>query len=255
MADAFGIVLRASEDNRHATELLLSVSPAAERAGAAEEFAELADNLQWRLSTDERELSARLLRESARLFAAQTRYDEAAELYRRLIADRATSEDLDAYQSLIDSNPSSEWRRAQQRWLFEWQENHSSDRPTILLSWARFEENELGDPEAAINVLGKAAELAPDRPEIWENLTRLRFAEGDSAGGFAAASELRRLGRDVDASLLGTAEHPAAGTQVTYNGWPLYFFAGDASPGDTNGEGQGGVWYVLDPTGNAIDND
>lgn len=203
VADAFGIVLRVSEDNKHASELLLSVAAAAERAGAAEEFAELADNLQWRLSTDERELSAKLLRESARLFAAQTRYDEAAELYRRLIADRATSEDLDAYQSLIDSNPSSEWRRAQQRWLFEWQENHSSDRPTILLSWARFEENELGDPEAAINVLGKAAELAPDRPEIWENLTRLRFAEGDSAGGFAAASELRRLGRDVDSSLLG----------------------------------------------------
>jgi thioredoxin-like negative regulator of GroEL len=202
VADAFGIVLRASEDNRHLGELLLSVSAAAERAGAAEDFAELADNLQWRLSGDERELSARLLRESAALFAAQTRYDEAAELYRRLIADRATSEDLDAFQALIDSNPGSEWRRSQQRWLFEWQENHSSDRPTILLSWARFEEDELGDPEAAINVLAKAAELAPDRAEIWENLARLRFAEGDTAGGAAATGELRRLGRDVDASLL-----------------------------------------------------
>ena len=62
-------------------------------------------------------------------------------------------------------------------------------------------------------------------------------------------------GDGVDASLLGTTEHPAAGTQVTYNGWPLYFFAGDSAPGDTNGQGQGGVWYVLDPTGNAIDND
>lgn|GEM_PF-3939990 len=203
VADAFGIVLRASEDNRHAGELLLSVSADAERAGAAEEFAELADNLQWRLSGEERELSARLLRESANLFAAQMRHDEAAELYRRLIADRATSEDLDAYQALIDSNPGGEWRRNQQRWLFEWQENHSSDRPTILLSWARFEEDELGDPEAAMTVLGKAAALAPDRPEIWENLARLRFAEGDGAGGLAAASELRRLGRDVDSSLLG----------------------------------------------------
>ena len=62
-------------------------------------------------------------------------------------------------------------------------------------------------------------------------------------------------GDGVDASLLGTTEHPAAGIQVTYNGWPLYFFAGDSAPGDTNGQGQGGVWYVLDPTGNAIDND
>ena len=62
-------------------------------------------------------------------------------------------------------------------------------------------------------------------------------------------------GDGVDASLLGTTEHPAAGIQVTYNGWPLYFFAGDSAPGDTNGQGQGGVWYVIDPAGNAIDND
>ena len=60
-------------------------------------------------------------------------------------------------------------------------------------------------------------------------------------------------GDGVDASLLSTAEHPAGGTQVTYNGWPLYFFSGDTAAGDTNGQGQGGVWYVLDPTGNAID--
>jgi predicted lipoprotein with Yx(FWY)xxD motif len=62
-------------------------------------------------------------------------------------------------------------------------------------------------------------------------------------------------GEGVDASLLGTVEHPAAGTQVTYNRWPLYHFAGDSAPGDTSGQGQGGVWYVIDPTGNAIDSD
>ena len=62
-------------------------------------------------------------------------------------------------------------------------------------------------------------------------------------------------GDGIDASLLGTTEHPTAGIQVTYNGWPLYFFAGDSAPGDTNGQGQGGVWHVLDPSGNAIQND
>jgi predicted lipoprotein with Yx(FWY)xxD motif/murein L,D-transpeptidase YcbB/YkuD len=62
-------------------------------------------------------------------------------------------------------------------------------------------------------------------------------------------------GDGVDGSLLATVDHPDAGTQVTYNGWPLYVFSGDSAPGDTNGQGQGGVWYVLDPTGNAIDND
>jgi predicted lipoprotein with Yx(FWY)xxD motif len=59
-------------------------------------------------------------------------------------------------------------------------------------------------------------------------------------------------GDGVDDSLLATVDHPGKGTQVTYNGWPLYFFSGDSAPGDTNGQGQGGVWYVIDPTGNAI---
>jgi predicted lipoprotein with Yx(FWY)xxD motif len=62
-------------------------------------------------------------------------------------------------------------------------------------------------------------------------------------------------GDGVDAGLIGTAEHPESGTQVTYNGWPLYYFAGDSAPGDTNGQGQGGVWYVIDATGNPIDSD
>ena len=61
-------------------------------------------------------------------------------------------------------------------------------------------------------------------------------------------------GDGIDASLLATVERPE-GIQVTYNDWPLYVFSGDSAPGDTNGQGQGGVWYVVDPTGNAIDSD
>lgn len=34
--------------------------------------------------------------------------------------------------------------------------------------------------------------------------------------------------------------------QVAYNGWPLYYFAGDAEPGDVNGQGVGDVWFVID---------
>ena len=33
--------------------------------------------------------------------------------------------------------------------------------------------------------------------------------------------------------------------QWTVNGKPLYFFAGDAKPGDRNGDGQGGNWHVV----------
>lgn len=35
--------------------------------------------------------------------------------------------------------------------------------------------------------------------------------------------------------------------QVTYNGLPLYYFAGDSLPGDTNGDGVGGVWTLATP--------
>jgi predicted lipoprotein with Yx(FWY)xxD motif len=36
--------------------------------------------------------------------------------------------------------------------------------------------------------------------------------------------------------------------QVTYNGLPLYYFASDSKPGDTNGQGVGGVWFIVHPT-------
>jgi predicted lipoprotein with Yx(FWY)xxD motif len=37
-------------------------------------------------------------------------------------------------------------------------------------------------------------------------------------------------------------------TQLAYDGYPLYYFAGDTAPGDTNGEGVGGLWWVADVT-------
>jgi predicted lipoprotein with Yx(FWY)xxD motif len=33
--------------------------------------------------------------------------------------------------------------------------------------------------------------------------------------------------------------------QASYDGRPLYYFAGDAAPGDVNGQGRGDVWYVA----------
>jgi len=34
--------------------------------------------------------------------------------------------------------------------------------------------------------------------------------------------------------------------------WPLYRFAGDAAPGDTNGQGSGGSWFVIGTNGKLI---
>lgn len=48
---------------------------------------------------------------------------------------------------------------------------------------------------------------------------------------------------------VGTITGVDGATQVTLNGWPLYYFAGDAAAGDVNGQGVNDVWWVLSPAG------
>lgn len=40
--------------------------------------------------------------------------------------------------------------------------------------------------------------------------------------------------------------------QLAYDGHPLYYFAGDKAPGDTNGEGLFALWWVADVTGSGL---
>jgi len=37
------------------------------------------------------------------------------------------------------------------------------------------------------------------------------------------------------------------GQQVTFRGYPLYYFFKDAAPGDTKGHGVNDIWFVVDP--------
>ncbi len=56
----------------------------------------------------------------------------------------------------------------------------------------------------------------------------------------------------VSGSMIGTALRTDGTTQVTYNGWPLYYFSGDQAPGDTNGQGIQSVWFAVSPSGNPV---
>jgi predicted lipoprotein with Yx(FWY)xxD motif len=57
---------------------------------------------------------------------------------------------------------------------------------------------------------------------------------------------------DADGSLLATAPRTDGNQQVTYAGLPLYYFAKDSGSGQTNGQGVGGVWFVVDPAGKLV---
>ena len=64
-----------------------------------------------------------------------------------------------------------------------------------------------------------------------------------------------KAGAGLDASLLGTTMRSDGKSQVTYDGHPLYTYAGDSSPGATNGQGQntfGALWWVLAPDGSVV---
>ena len=61
------------------------------------------------------------------------------------------------------------------------------------------------------------------------------------------------VGEGLDGALFATVPRDDGGDQVTVDGWPLYFFASDAAPGDHNGQGVGGVWFVVGPDGAPIE--
>jgi predicted lipoprotein with Yx(FWY)xxD motif len=55
-------------------------------------------------------------------------------------------------------------------------------------------------------------------------------------------------GAGIDASKLSKA--PSG--QVVYNGHLLYTYSADTAAGDTKGQGVGGVWHVVAPSGDTI---
>jgi predicted lipoprotein with Yx(FWY)xxD motif len=59
-------------------------------------------------------------------------------------------------------------------------------------------------------------------------------------------------GEGVDASKLGTTNRTDGTVQITYNGWPLYYYAKDKTAGDVVGQDVGGVWYVVSAAGDKV---
>jgi predicted lipoprotein with Yx(FWY)xxD motif len=77
-------------------------------------------------------------------------------------------------------------------------------------------------------------------------------------GSCAAAWPPLKLKKGVKPTAGGAAKKKLLGMDgrvVTYNRWPLYTYVGDSKPGQAHGQAQnlnGGLWYVLSPSGKVI---
>jgi predicted lipoprotein with Yx(FWY)xxD motif len=78
--------------------------------------------------------------------------------------------------------------------------------------------------------------------------------EGECATNWPAAIVTGEpvVGEGLEAATFGTVAALAGGEQLTAAGQPLYTFAGDAAPGDVNGQGVGDAWFVVSADGAPI---
>lgn len=61
-------------------------------------------------------------------------------------------------------------------------------------------------------------------------------------------------GEGVDGNLLGVLTRKDGTRQVMFNGMPLYYFASDKGPGETNGQRIRDVWFVVKPNTTTVGN-
>lgn len=93
---------------------------------------------------------------------------------------------------------------------------------------------------------------------LWEaDTTSESTCDGDCATSWPPVTVSGKpvAGKGVKAALPGTTTRDDGREEVTYDGHPLYRYAGDTGAGDTTGQGSNGfgaAWYVLDTAGNKI---
>ncbi|WP_166871565.1 hypothetical protein [Salinibacterium sp. ZJ450] len=77
--------------------------------------------------------------------------------------------------------------------------------------------------------------------------------EGDCAATWPpVTSSDEPTGEEGIDAQLGLYTRADGSDQVTINGLPVYYFAEDEQPGDVNGQGVGGIWWVITPDGEKV---
>jgi predicted lipoprotein with Yx(FWY)xxD motif len=67
-----------------------------------------------------------------------------------------------------------------------------------------------------------------------------------------ASRQAVTAGPGADKALLSQTTRAEGTAQATYGSWPLYYYVGDVGPGDVDGQGVDGTWFVIGSDGKLI---
>jgi predicted lipoprotein with Yx(FWY)xxD motif len=100
--------------------------------------------------------------------------------------------------------------------------------------------------QAAAPALQRVGVLADDKGMTLYVFTRDGFNASNCYDGCAKAwPPFLAPGDAMAAGEFSIAERKDGTRQWAFKGQPLYYFAGDAAPGDRAGDGSGSVWFVV----------
>ena len=108
----------------------------------------------------------------------------------------------------------------------------------------------------ADNALGQL--LAGANGRTLYGLTEDAAGTPTCVGGCAAAWPPVIVDDSLDVSTLPSTasfsivDRPDGSKQLKAGKWPLYYFSGDTAAGEANGQGSGGVWFVVAPNATLI---
>ncbi|MFF8955811.1 hypothetical protein [Streptomyces sp. NPDC014894] len=78
--------------------------------------------------------------------------------------------------------------------------------------------------------------------------------DADCIAVWPALTSTERIaaGPGTEPALLTGTKVGEGAEQAVYGDWPLYYYVGDATPGDMNGQGLEGAWFVVGADGRLI---
>lgn len=121
---------------------------------------------------------------------------------------------------------------------------------TIMLTSCNDDDAEIFDVQIASTNLGSVITNGEGRTLYFfiKDVDGTSNCNGGCADTWPAFAPVQmNLGEGLAASDFTTISRSDGSSQLSYKSWPLYYFSGDANPGDLNGENVGGRWFVAKP--------